>query len=114
MDRERLRSGLLGALMSGYLAYAWRLETTGATPETLLQQLLRCPFLQLTGHQCPVCGTTRSWHAALKGQWHAAFEYHPVAPLLLPVAVAATALLLLHFTFRSALRRTRVGLLLER
>ena len=107
-----MRSGLLGGLMASYLGYAWQLEVTGL-PETLLQNLLRCPFLQITGRPCPICGTTRSWHAALHGDWSEAFEHHPVAPLVLPLAVGATAAFLAHFVSPTASRNAGIGKVLE-
>jgi hypothetical protein len=58
----------------------------------------QCPFLALTGFECPGCGTTRALHALLHGRLTTAFALNPllfIVPLLLG---------LLHWTPRSASR----------
>lgn len=67
-----------------YLAYAGLLDTR------LVPHLVVCPFLLLTGHPCPFCGTTRSWNAMLHGHFSHAFALHPWAPLLLPLWIVLT------------------------
>jgi hypothetical protein len=41
-----------------------------------------CPFLNITGIPCPLCGLTRSFSSLLRGDVVEAFWYHPVGPLL--------------------------------
>jgi hypothetical protein len=83
---------MLAAVGWAYLAYAWSLDTPGI-PGLGAPGAIVCPFRLLTGLSCPLCGTTRAWHAALHGHWSEAFSQHPVMPLLLPLAIAVTALL---------------------
>ncbi len=47
-----------------------------------------CPFHELTGLDCPGCGSTRGLHALLHGRLLSAMDYNP---LLLPGLVAVTA-----------------------
>lgn len=96
MNPQRVRSGLLAGLGMAYLTFAYELET----PRILgVRQLGRvtCPLLALTGIPCPLCGTTRSWNAAFRMDWADAFGFHPIAPLFLPLAIAATVRFALHF-----------------
>ncbi len=44
-----------------------------------------CPFMKKTGYPCPVCGATRAYLAAARLDFKAAFEYHPLFPILLPM-----------------------------
>jgi hypothetical protein len=37
-----------------------------------------CPFRNLTGWPCPLCGMTRAYAAASRGNWHLAWHYHPM------------------------------------
>jgi len=53
-----------------------------------------CPFLMITGLQCPGCGTARSLHQLLHGHLVIAFELNPLVVTLLPVLI----LLLFHFS----------------
>lgn len=46
----------------------------------------RCPFLALTGRECPGCGSSRAIHALLHGRVCAAVGLNPLATLLLPYA----------------------------
>ncbi|HWI41974.1 MAG TPA: DUF2752 domain-containing protein [Nocardioides sp.] len=46
-----------------------------------------CPFLALTGHWCPGCGSLRAIHALLHGDLVTAWERNPLAVLMLPVVV---------------------------
>ena len=50
-----------------------------------------CPFLYLTGHPCPGCGTLRAVHDLATGHPLDALHRNPLAVLLLPVAVLALA-----------------------
>ena len=44
----------------------------------------KCPFKLLTGFDCPACGSQRTLHALLRGQWLAAFRYSPFLLLSVP------------------------------
>lgn len=44
----------------------------------------RCPFLTLTGYQCPGCGSQRALHQLLHLNIKAAFKYNPFLVLILP------------------------------
>lgn len=44
----------------------------------------KCPFLMLTGLECPGCGSQRAIHQLLNGNLNAAFTYNPFAIIALP------------------------------
>ena len=48
-----------------------------------------CPFLTLTGFDCPFCGGTRATHALLTGDIATAFDYNILVPFLALTAVLA-------------------------
>ncbi len=50
-----------------------------------------CPFFGLTGCYCPGCGTLRSLHQLMHGNFIAAAGYNPYAMLALPVAAYSFA-----------------------
>lgn len=56
-----------------------------------------CPFLWLTGWQCPGCGSLRAMHQLLHGELGAALALNPLMIILLP-------LLLFVFTRQFAVR----------
>lgn len=37
-----------------------------------------CPWYQIFGIPCPCCGITRAWISFFKGEFSAAFSYHPL------------------------------------
>lgn len=45
----------------------------------------KCPFLSLTGYQCPGCGSQRAIHALLHGDIGAAWGYNAALVMFLPV-----------------------------
>lgn len=45
----------------------------------------RCPFLALTGFECPGCGTTRALHALLQGHLGTAFAFNPLLFIVPPL-----------------------------
>ncbi|MBO4596941.1 MAG: DUF2752 domain-containing protein [Bacteroidaceae bacterium] len=53
---------------------------------------IRCPLHELTGIQCPACGSQRALHAILHGEWNEALRFNAfftiVAPIALPITVA--------------------------
>jgi Protein of unknown function (DUF2752) len=80
VPRSVTRSGLavVGGLFAGGLALSALFATTGIG--------VPCPFLGLTGWQCPLCGGTRMGVALLHGDLAAAYAFNPV------VLVALTGL----------------------
>ena len=53
----------------------------------LLVALVQCPFRFLTGISCPGCGMTRALLALLRGDFAAAYYYHPLVFLLPPAGL---------------------------
>jgi Protein of unknown function (DUF2752) len=79
------RSGLavVGGLFAGGLALSALYSTTGVG--------VPCPFLALTGWQCPLCGGTRMGAALLHGDLAAAYAFNPLALVALAVLGALAA-----------------------
>jgi hypothetical protein len=48
-----------------------------------------CPFLAITGHWCPGCGSLRAVHALATGDLGTALDRNPLTVLLLPLLVLA-------------------------
>ena len=71
----RRRLGDFGLLALPGAILATLLVLTSATGPTL------CPFALLTGVACPGCGMTRAAGALVRGDWAAAFAYHPLVIL---------------------------------
>jgi hypothetical protein len=46
-----------------------------------------CPFAAVTHHPCPGCGLSRATLALLSGHVREALRFHPLAPLISPLAV---------------------------
>lgn len=57
--------------------------------------MLQCPFLQLTGWQCAVCGAQRAAHALLQGHYMEAARYNWFLLLLVPYVLSGLLLWLL-------------------
>ena len=49
----------------------------------------KCLLHDVTGLHCPGCGMTRATHAAIEGEWLAAFRFNPLGVFLLPLALVA-------------------------
>ncbi len=49
----------------------------------------KCPFLSLTGFQCPGCGSQRAVHQLIQGNFSGAFQYNPLLIIALPYILAA-------------------------
>ena len=71
------RSGLAvaGGLFAGGLALSVLFATTGIG--------VPCPFLALTGWQCPLCGGTRMGAALLHADLAAAYAFNPLVLVVL-------------------------------
>ena len=88
---------LLGCmLVGGVVLYLYR-------PESL--QIPRCPFLQLTGWQCPGCGSLRGIHALLHGDIGQVLQLNV---MLIPGLIYFAFLVLLELTRPHNLRAERL------
>ena len=47
----------------------------------------KCPFLSITGFQCPGCGSLRALHSLFHGSFITALSYNPLMVILLPYIV---------------------------
>jgi len=79
VPRSVARSGLavVGGLFAGGLALSALFATTGVG--------VPCPFLALTGWQCPLCGGTRMGAALLHGDVAGAYAFNPLVLVALTV-----------------------------
>jgi hypothetical protein len=84
--RSAARSGLpvTGGILTGGLVLSAVFATTGVG--------LPCPFLALTGWQCPLCGGTRMGGALLHGDLGSAFAANPLALVAVAVLILLTVL----------------------
>lgn len=99
--------------LAGYAAFGLGISTLYASTGIGLP----CPFLALTGWQCPFCGGTRLGSALLHGDVAAAFGYNPVVFVSLALGVIIGALWLVEalggprvrppVRWQAALRRIR-------
>jgi uncharacterized protein DUF2752 len=80
--RSVARSGLLvvGGLFAGGFALSALFATTGFG--------VPCPFLALTGWECPLCGGTRMGAALLHGDLAGAYAFNPLALIAMTVLCA--------------------------
>lgn len=51
----------------------------------------KCPFLMMTGYECPGCGSQRMLHALLHGDLGRAWHYNSLLMLMLPWIVLLLA-----------------------
>lgn len=105
VDLQSVRSQaalLLGGAAVGFAALALRPPATGAYPA--------CPWLSITGMDCPFCGGLRSSAALLHGEWAAAADYNLLVGVMVPLTlVAAVAALLLGARVQPVARRIGSG-----
>lgn len=52
------------------------------------ESVILCPFRLVTGHRCPGCGMGHAVVAAMRGDWVASFQAHPLGIPLLAVWTA--------------------------
>ncbi len=76
---------LAGAFLLGLVVLATWTALSGTPPGDV--QLLPCPLQTLSGLRCPGCGITRACLALARGEFAAAWSYHPFAYLLVPLAL---------------------------
>lgn len=50
----------------------------------------KCPFLLITGYQCPGCGSQRALHSLLHGEITHAFRYNALLIISLPIVILLT------------------------
>ena len=67
-------------LFAASLTWVGARRTEGYTTGPIL-----CPFRIITGHQCPFCGTTRSFGALVQGDIAGSIAYNPMGVLLTAV-----------------------------
>jgi uncharacterized protein DUF2752 len=86
VPRSVARSGLavVGGLLAGGLALSALFAATGVG--------VPCPFLALTGWQCPLCGGTRMGAALLHGDLAGAYAFNPALLIVLAVLGALAVL----------------------
>jgi hypothetical protein len=70
-------AGLLFALVAGWALYTFNPNIPGFFPE--------CPVNSLSGFYCPGCGTLRSLHFLLHGQFIQAISHNVLMILSIPV-----------------------------
>jgi len=73
------------------------------SPESL--RIPRCPFLQLTGWQCPGCGSLRGIHALLHGDLGRVLQLNV---MLIPALLYLALLVLLELTRPHSVRAERL------
>lgn len=73
------------------------------SPENL--RIPRCPFLQLTGWQCPGCGSLRGIHALLHGDLGRVLQLNV---MLIPALLYLALLVLLELTRPQSMRAERL------
>jgi hypothetical protein len=78
---------LLGGAAIGFTALALRPPVAGAYPA--------CPWLTITGMDCPLCGGMRSSTALLHGDWATAVDYNLLAAVMVPLVLVGAVVALL-------------------
>lgn len=71
-------------LLAGLIAVGAATAIAGVSPQAV--RSIPCPFHLATGVCCPGCGMTRSCLSLVRGEWAAAFGFHPLSFALLPLA----------------------------
>lgn len=65
----------------------------------------KCLFYQLTGLQCPACGSQRAVHAALHFDFQSAFRYNPFMIVSMPYALGIIFISLINMPFAVKIRK---------
>lgn len=80
----RLIDGVLALALLGTIVFSVWLESSDAAVATPGGHILggTCHVREVTGVDCPGCGTTRSFVAFFDGDLAQAFRWHPAGPLL--------------------------------
>ena|SRR5258708_6839940 len=74
---------VLGSLLAAAILYRFDPATVHFYP--------RCAFHELTGLQCPGCGTTRALHHLLHGDFAGAFRLNAMLFVVVPFGAIASA-----------------------
>ena len=77
VERVAAAAGIGVVAVGGFVIQHFNPVTAGFFP--------KCPFLLLTGHYCPGCGTTRGLHALLNGDLAGAAGYNLLMVMSLPI-----------------------------
>jgi hypothetical protein len=83
---DEVNTGALAAVAAAALSIA-----AVASPDTIEDGPVLCPFRLMTGLPCPGCGLTRSWVYLVHGQWGDAFGANPFGFVTAAAAVALIA-----------------------
>jgi hypothetical protein len=70
VQRWKITSAIVLAVIGGWVLYTYPPLTSGFYPQ--------CFFKQVTGFDCPGCGSTRALHALLHGRVAEAFRFNPL------------------------------------
>ena len=81
MTRWRIVSAVIVLAVGGWVVYTF--------PPTEYAFYPRCVFKQMTGMDCPGCGSTRAMHHLLHGRVAEAFKLNPILFALMGVGVCA-------------------------
>lgn len=84
LEPQHRRALLIGGALAGTAALV--LAAPGLLGVSVLPP---CPFLSLTGFDCPLCGGTRATRALLTGDVGTAVDYNILVPLMALTAVLA-------------------------
>lgn len=69
----------IAVVIVGSVLFLFNPAETGVFP--------RCPFLMLTGYECPGCGSQRAIHALLHGDIIRAWDYNPLLVIAVPYII---------------------------
>lgn len=76
---ERKKIFILGLVLMGVIAYYFFLD-----PESSPHYFLKCPLYEVTGYQCPGCGSQRAFHELLHLDFAEAFHRNALFVLAVP------------------------------
>ena len=82
---ERKKILILGLVSMGVIAYYFFLD-----PASSPHYFLKCPLYEVTGYQCPGCGSQRSFHELLHLNFAEAFHKNGLFVLAIPYALILT------------------------
>ena len=81
---------LVLAVCCGIIAAVGILSAAFLDPEQV-SWFPKCPIHNLTGLDCPGCGTARAVHAAAHGKWVEAIRFNPILVVTLPFLAVSIA-----------------------
>lgn len=95
MDKRARIYRIISAVVLGMCIYALLLPVISPFMNRLFPDVWTCPFLKLTGHECPFCGTTRDMHSIYKMNIGGAGMFSLVALLAILCEAAFRLIILL-------------------